>query len=288
MFQKDKKDYIISLYDFTKESEVALNHATLIAGQTGNEVQLLHVINKETRARLKKTDSDVESLINMLKEIAEKNELETKVPTSYKAIEGSIFTSISEYADELKAALMILGTHGVTGMQHVVGAHSLRVIFSSNVPVIVVQKRKSEYHGYKRIVLPIDYSKYGKNKIDHAVAMAKYFKAEIILIKSNTEEPALLDIVNANLSYALFLLKVDNILHEIHSENDEDGIFSTQIIDVARESNADLIVISSEHKSSSMKDLFFGINEIEIINNEGEIAVMCVNPLDDPDDVQGD
>lgn len=284
MFNKDKKDYIISLYDFTPESEVALNHATLIAGQTGNEVKLLHIINSETKSKLKKIDSDAEAVFHALNEVAQRNFEETKVPTSYHAVEGSIFTSISDYAAELDAVLIVLGTPGVKGMQHILGAYSMRVILSASIPVIVVQKTKANYHGYKKIVIPIDYSPGGKNKIDNAIAIAKYFKSEVILFKSGETEGYQGEIVKNNLSHAKFLLKVDNIPHTIHDENLDEGSFSRQIIELAIEHHADLLVISSEHKSDSIKDLFFGIHEVDIINNEGEIAVMCVNPMEEAED----
>jgi len=284
MFNKEKKDYIISLYDFTAEAEVALNHATLIAGQTGNEVKLLHIINSETKYKLKKIDSDEETVFHALKEVAERNALETKVPTSYHAFEGSIFTSISDYTAELGAVLIVLGTPGVKGMQHIVGAHSMRVILSAPVPVIVVQKTKANYHGYKKIVIPVDYSSLGKNKIDNAIAIAKYFKSEVVLFKSGETDGYLSEVVKNNLTHAKFLLKVDNIPNTLVEENMYEGSFSRQIIELAVEHNADLLVISSEHKSDSMKDLFFGLHEVDIINNEAEIAVMCVNPIEERDD----
>lgn len=284
MFNQDKKDYIISLYDFTEEAEVALNHATLIAGQTGNEVKLLHIINNETKSKLKKINANSDAVFHALNEVAQRNLSETNVPTSYHAFEGSIFTSIADYVSELGAVLVVLGTPGVKGMQHLLGAHSMRVILSSNAPVIVVQKTKANYYGYKKIVVAVDYSPFGKNKIDNAIAIAKYFKSEVILFKSGESDPYSSEIVKNNLSHAKFLLKVDNIPHTIHEENMDEGSFSRQIIELAVENQADLMVISSEHKSDSIKDLFFGIHEIDIINNEGEIAVMCVNPIEENED----
>jgi nucleotide-binding universal stress UspA family protein len=285
MFRQDEKDYIVSLYDFSTESDVALNHATLIAGATGNEVQLLHIINSETKSKLKKVNAELHELRRILDSVAAKNEQETGVPTTFHTVEGNIFTTISDHADDLNAALIVMGTPGVKGMQHLLGANSMRVILSSGVPVIVVQKRKAEYHGYKKILIPIDYSKFGKNKVDSAVALAKYYQSEVILFKSGEKDPYLAEIVRQNLSYANFLLKIDDIPSTLVEENMEEGTFSRQVIELAIEKQVDLIVISSEHRSDSIKDLMMGIHEVDIINNEGEIAVMCVNPLDDPDDI---
>jgi nucleotide-binding universal stress UspA family protein len=159
MLNKEKKDLIISLCDFTSESEVALSHASKIAEQSHDEVRLLHIINSDTKAKLKKAHETEDSIYQKLKEWADENKKNTNVNTTYHAEEGTIFKTIGEYVKEQDAALVVFGTHGVHGMQHIVGANSIKVIVSCTAPVIVVQKKKADYSGYKKIMLPIDHSK---------------------------------------------------------------------------------------------------------------------------------
>ena len=47
--------------DFSTEAECAIVHACTIAARTGDEIKLLHVVNKESLAELKKTKQDIES-----------------------------------------------------------------------------------------------------------------------------------------------------------------------------------------------------------------------------------
>ncbi len=279
MLNKDKKDLIISLCDFTPEAEVALNHATKIAEQSQDEVRLLHIINNDTQAMLKKNKEGEEAVYAKLKSLAEKNYNETKVNTTYHAEEGSIFSSIGEYVKETEAGLVVFGTHGVKGMQHIIGANSLKVILSCPAPVIVVQKKKADYNGYKKIMLPIDHSKHGKNKIVYAISIAKYFNSEIIIFESLEKDSHLTNLIHNNVAYAANLLKENDVKFTHHKEDPDKGNFAKQIIKHSAEVDADLIVITSEHDTNSIGDFFFGNHEVDIINNDAQIAVMCVNPV---------
>ena len=61
------------------------------------------------------------------------------MPISYQISKGSIFTAIAEYANEKDASLVVMGTHGMKGMQKLTGSWALKVIVKSKVPFIVVQ-----------------------------------------------------------------------------------------------------------------------------------------------------
>lgn len=279
MLNRDKKDLIICLYDFTAESDVALNHATKIAEQSHDEVRLVHIINSETKSKLKKSHESESSIFDRLKATAEQNYNQTKVTTSYHAEEGSIFTTVGEYVKETEAALVVFGTHGVRGMQHIVGANSLKVILSCPAPVIVVQKKKADYHGYKKIMLPIDHSKNGKVKIAHAITLAKYFNGEIIVFEAVEKDPHLSNSIQLNVGYAINMLKQEKLPFSHHKQEPDKGNFAKQIIKHSAEVDVDLIAIVSEHDKDSIGDFFFGNHEVEIINNDPQIAVMCVNPI---------
>lgn len=270
MLQKDHKDLIISLCDFTEEAFTALNHATKIAEQSSDEVRLLHIVGKKGYT--------VESANSEMKKIAAENYTSHKVNTTYAAVEGNIFTTVGEYVKEQNASMVVFGTHGVRGMQHIVGANSMKVILSCECPVIVVQKKKADYHGYKKIVLPIVRNKYGKNKIFHTIAVAKYFNAEVELFEEVDKDNFIANQIKNNLIFAENLLKSENIKYTITTENPLRGSFSKQLIKYAAEIDADLIAISSESDTEDIGNLFFGNHEVEIINNDPQIAVLVVNP----------
>lgn len=276
MLTKGKKDLIIVPYDFTVQSETALVHASKIALQSEDEVRILHIINNETNGRLKKIGK--ESLADALQEIATKNQKEYNVPTTYHAQEGSIFTSIGEYIDESGASMAVMGTHGVHGFQHIVGANALKVITSSSAPFVVVQKRKIDADGYKKIVVPVDGNIKGKNKITAAIDLAKYFNSTIYIFEENATDTFVANRVAVNIRMIEEFIRENNIPFE-HVKEEGKGSFAKQLIKYAAHIDADLIVISSHHDNEGLMDFIFGNDEVQVLNNDPQIAVLCVNPV---------
>lgn len=281
MLGKDKKDLIIVPCDFTEESRNALAHASKIARQHEDEVRLLHIINSETKSKLKKAHAGEETVYEELKRWADENHRMTGVNTSYHAEEGSIFSTIGEYITDTEAGLVVMGTHGVRGIQHIVGAFAMRVIGSSPVPVIVVQKKGVSAEGIKRIVLPIDHNKHGKNKTAYAIAIAKYFDGEVHVFESLETDEYIASQVKLNTQHAVQYLERNNVRHVMQHENPHEGSFIRQLLRYASQINADLIVISSHQDTHGVADLLLGNNEGAIVNNDGQIPVMCVNPVQD-------
>jgi nucleotide-binding universal stress UspA family protein len=276
MLTKNKTDLIVVPFDFTEQAMTALDHATRIARQSEDEIRLLHIINSETRNKLKKTPEEV---LADLKQTADANQAAKGVKTSYHAEEGSIFTTMGKYITDSGASLVVMGTHGVKGIQHLIGPNSLRVVASSPVPIIVVQEKKIAPHGYKKIVLPIDFHKSGKNRTAYAIAIAKYFSSEVYLFEQTVADEFLAKQVTLNASHAINYLEENKISYKQEKEASSGGSFSKQVVRYASLIAADLIVVSSEQDADSVVDLIVGSKEIDIINNDAQIAVMCVNPV---------
>ncbi len=278
MLTKGKKDLIIVPFDFTQQSETALIHASKIASQSEDEVRILHIINNETPTRLKKLGMERDGLENALKEVAMRNEEIQGIRTTYHAEEGSIFTSIGEYINDSGASLAVMGTHGVHGFQHIVGANALKVITSSTAPFVVVQKRKIDPDGYKRIVVPVDGNIKGKNKITAAIDLAKYFNSTIYIFEANSTDQFVMNRIAVNIQMIEGYISEHNIPFE-HVKEEGKGSFAKQLIKYAAHIDGDLIVISSHSDNEGLMDFIFGNEEVQVLNNDPQIAVLCVNPV---------
>ncbi|HNY01269.1 MAG TPA: universal stress protein [Bacteroidales bacterium] len=68
--------------------------------------------------------------------------------------EGNLFRVVNEVSAGLRPRLMILGTHGKKGLQHLYGSYALRMVLDAPCPVIVVHDRPFS-EGYRRILLPV-------------------------------------------------------------------------------------------------------------------------------------
>ena len=174
MADQEKHNLVIVTYDFTDEANCAMNHASHVAKITGANVALVHIINHDSKSKFKAGSASVESVIEQkLKTICEKNTNDTGIKTFSILREGSIFSTIAAITQETKAKLVVLGTHGVRGMQHVLGAFALKVVTSSPAPVIIVQAKAITPAGYNPIILPIDESVETKQKSHQAILFAK-------------------------------------------------------------------------------------------------------------------
>lgn len=199
--------------DFSEACDNAVHHGVELAHSLNYKVHILHVINKQTKSYLKKNELEPSYISDKLNEYKEKYEKETGVQVETAAREGSIFTVINEYAAEIMANLMILGTHGKQGFQHLFGSYALKVVLDSPCPVVVVQKR-SFGNGYHDILFPQSNEMETRQKVQWAVMMAKLFDSRIHLFQANESDSALnarLRIIGGQLTQAFQESKVPYI-----------------------------------------------------------------------------
>jgi nucleotide-binding universal stress UspA family protein len=119
--------------DFSEVCNNAIHHGVELAQSLNYSVCILHVINKQTKSMLKKENLSLEFIDGRLNEYKEQYGTDYTVPIETMAREGSIFTVINEVAQEVKANLMVLGTHGKLGLQHLFGSYALRLWLFRNV-----------------------------------------------------------------------------------------------------------------------------------------------------------
>lgn len=272
----EKKPIILVPTDFSEAADTAINHAVKIAAASGDEVRLIHIVNKDTKSKLKKAGESLDDLNAKMKARSEKITAEHGVKSDYHLREGSIFSTIGEAAEEVGARLLVMGTHGVIGMQHITGAWAVKVITSSPVPTIIVQKKKIADQGYKTIVFPIDASKETKQKVIHTISIAKHFDATVHLFASKESDEFIQNALRNNIVWAENMFKKNNVNYKVAHA---DGSHAKQTIKYAAEISADLIVILTDDGEVSVSEIVLGPDEEKIINNDAQIATMCVNPV---------
>jgi nucleotide-binding universal stress UspA family protein len=266
---EDHKNIIVVPWDFTHVAEHALAHAAKISRMVGNDICLLHIVDPSIKPK------DGAAKIAHLKQISEENNKKYNVNISYHISKGSIFTSIAEYANEANASIVVMGTHGMKGMQKLTGSWALKVIVKSKIPFIVVQDPPVDQERYHNIVFPVDFRGENKEKMRMAIFMGKYFESKIHMLVSVSSDKSLLKKTNINLNFAVKYLIQNNIEYQIHEV--PKGNFAQQTIDFAQKINADLLLIMTT-KNITVADYFIGASEQYIIANSSRIPVCCVNP----------
>jgi nucleotide-binding universal stress UspA family protein len=263
--EKDSKTIIVP-WDFSEVAEYALEHAERIARTLNKRIELLHIVKKST---------DLEEAKESMVRVTTEALVKYGIKPEFTILEGSIFSRISNYASDTKANMVIMGTHGISGIQKMTGSYALRVLLGSKVPFIVVQDRPRTEEKFSNIVFPIDFKGENKEKLFWAIYLGKYFNSKVHLFKYPVTDPLLLKKVTINLNFALRFLIQHGLEYEIHTASK--GDFEKETLNLAQKINADLILIVTT-KNLSIFDFLFGTREQYIIANSAKIPVMVVNP----------
>jgi nucleotide-binding universal stress UspA family protein len=147
--------YILVPIDFSKHSEVALNYAVALAEKFGAELFLLHVVQDlalfipDAVAVAPPIAPPVEQFIaaarEALERVTEVNAL--KSLTVHRDVrEGTPFYEIIRFAKEKDVDLVVMGTHGHSGLTHVLlGSVTEKVVRKAPCPVLTVRHPEHEF-----------------------------------------------------------------------------------------------------------------------------------------------
>lgn len=261
-----KNKLFIVPHDFTNVADNALDHALATAKLVDAKIYLLHVVSKE-----KEIEQAEKQLIELIKKKAAPVELIPAVRV------GTIFEDIGDFASEIHADLIFMGTHGQHGWQHITGSHALKVITHSTVPFVVVQEKGIKESGYDDIVVPLDLNKETKQKLAYVANLATYFKSRVHLIMPDESDEFLKHQVKANIQFAQKFFEERNI--EVTAKMVSRSGFDKEVVKLAVQLDADLIAIMNLNRNN-----LFGVitasHEQYIITNDAQIATLIVNPIE--------
>lgn len=291
MSKKFQIQKILIPFDFSETAELALEHAVFMAKLHKADLHLLHVIESYSFTSaisnaFSKSQSEFESKIEStasekLKELSEKLHHDCGMPVHYRTGMGNIYKKITSVAEELQIDLIIMGTHGISGFQEfLVGSNTYRVVMSAPCPVISVQTHSKKI-GFKDIILPIDNSPSSRQKVKHAVEIAKHYGSVVhvagIMTMSDIDMQRRFEV---KIHQVRDYLEEHEIPHSVKMFKGENTASVT--MDYAQQVNADLIIIMTDQESTG---LFMG-NFAQQVINHSKIPVMSVRPFEgDPDKI---
>jgi nucleotide-binding universal stress UspA family protein len=85
--------------------------------------------------------------------------------------------AILDYLDNHTFDLIVMGTHGRTGLKHfLLGSISEKVVRLSPIPVLTIHRSLPEFK-LNKILVPIDFSIPSKDAADQAIAFSSFFEA---------------------------------------------------------------------------------------------------------------
>ncbi len=253
--------------DFTGVADAAVDHAVKIARKFNGEVFLLHIVGSQ---------KEVEKISPKLDALAQEYQKKYNINIHPIIRIGNIFDDIGDVAAEINARLIVMGTHGMRGIQYIVGSNALRVITHSKVPFVVVQEKK--YQGdYKHIITPIDYSEETKQKLTIVSNMAKHFNAKVHIVIPKEDDEFLQSKLNLDLAFAKNYLEEKGVEYDIQYAED-DIKFAKYVIRYAAKFENSLIAIISSPDQMFVPGVLGGGDEQMIIANDPMIPVLIMNP----------
>ena len=139
---------ILIAIDFSENSEYAFEYALTLATQFQAELTILHVINEPVDLRgFYVPHISFEQLEKEIEEGAEKmmeKFCQTRMGdfSNYKTaiVTGIPYEEIIKKAEDTGSSLIVLGTHGRTGLDHLIfGSTAERVVRSASCPVLTIR-----------------------------------------------------------------------------------------------------------------------------------------------------
>jgi len=201
---------ILCAVDFSEHSRRALDHAVAIARWYDARVTALYVFAPAPMAAVGTstvafepivlTDVDHERLVADVREFAAA-ELAPGVALDATVREGVPATEIVECARTTSADLVVIGTHGRSGVERLLlGSVAERVLRRAGCPVLTVPARQPDavpagFPVFKTIVCPVDFSDASMLALEYALSMARETDARLTILHvvSFSLEPTIFD-----------------------------------------------------------------------------------------------
>ncbi len=268
---------IIVPLDFSDYSLCALDYAINIANKYEADIQLVHVIDKKTKAYSNLVKQEKEIAKNQMKDIIEdkKSKLHKNGTLDFIVKYGRIYEEVAEQVDAFEDSAIICSTQGESGWnEYFVGSNTYRIVESTIRPVFSI--RSCNYiNPPKTIVMPIDITKETREKIPMVASIAKKFNSTVHILKvtSATTE-------GIHNTLKMYANQVSKYFKERNIEHENSLIVGNNITDVtieyAKTVEADMIAMMTE-QNWTLSNLLMGSYAKQMLN-KSPIPVLSITP----------
>lgn len=193
---------ILLATDFSDCAALAQDYALLLASAWKAELAILHVLEFQpgmdpelpvNRVYLEQLRKDADAQLSQLRAQLTRRGLRGES----RHVTGIPSLRIAEEAAEAGADLVVLGTHGRSGLAHVLlGSTAERVVASAPCPVLTVRMQRAQPRSsadapaaaIRRLLVPVDFSDHSLEALEYAASVATQFHAALTLV--HVMEPA--------------------------------------------------------------------------------------------------
>jgi len=167
-------------YDFTGPAHVALEHALGLAKQSSAEVLVVVAGHWNDTFRGMPVPNSPARFAKLLDSMPDEEQaayralrdLYASITIDVLVVDDDAGTGLAESAQHLKADLLVTGTHGRSGLPRFVeGSIAEDVIKHAACPVMVARGALESIGGYKRILVPTDFSPESAHALSFAASL---------------------------------------------------------------------------------------------------------------------
>lgn len=274
--------------DFSETADNAVNIALEIAQKSKATIYFFHTVNttinwsntqlsvpskpisvqkqKEMYPEVSKQIAAAQAKLSELSNRAAKMKVDSKIELG-----NNLFhEGLGRFADKNKIDLIVMGTHGVSGVKEAfLGSNALKVIRTSNVPVLTV-KHKHKSFKIKTLIYASDFEETKANKnIERVKAFASFFGASIHFVYINT--PVGFE-DSAYTMAKIHKIAKDNKLSKYYAQIYNDFTVERGIGNMSEMLQADMIALST-HGYSGFRH-FINNNVAENVANHARVPVL--------------
>lgn len=185
---------ILLATDFSDCAALAQDYALLLASAWKADLAILHVLEFQpgmdpelpvNHAYLERLRKDAEAQLSQLRaQLAHRG-----LSGESRHVTGIPSLRIAQEAAEAGANLIVLGTHGRTGLAHVLlGSTAERVVAAAPCPVLTVRMPRGRGPAaaappsVRRLLVPVDFSDHSLEALEYAALVAAQFHAALTLV----------------------------------------------------------------------------------------------------------
>jgi nucleotide-binding universal stress UspA family protein len=181
---------ILITTDLSKNASNSLKYAIQFAKEKKNKLVVFHSfydpgLNKVKNAKYTKIiDAEVAHLTNKLQTELKNTYRSLNIPFSLKNIEvivkfgKSVVENIKQTVSEKQIDLIIISTHGETGLKTLLfGSNTIKLISTTKTPVLVIPVG-CKFKAIKKIIYSTDLSN-SKNELKQLIKVNEIFKAKL-------------------------------------------------------------------------------------------------------------
>ena len=270
---------IIVPVDFSEYSENALKVAASIARKQGAQIVAVHMMGLSDAVLTKDSSSSMEGMFYVklsqkrFEEFLDKDYLEGL--TVHQTVKNyKVFSELDEVAQEHEADLIVMGSHGSSGLSEVfVGSNTEKVVRTAQTPVLVIKDDKDFI--VSKAVFACDFKEETIPAFYKAMAFFDLLDIETKLVYINLPGEKYLSTKKIEERIVNFIIQLKNVtlgLEEIAIYGDytvEKGIFN-----YAQRVKADIISLPT-HGRRGLAHFFSGSIGEDVVNHS-KLPVLTV------------